>query len=148
MEHHHCTKHFSFALINEIIIGMFPFQSGPPANSLLCIGVCYGVCFLLSGSHLAAMFTSWGSTIGVCDTATVWSILLAGIYASSWWSLAHVRSVPSGCFCHCFELGGFMLLIQLFPSCLNRGVYSFAGSAESPDPSAFPTWWGGVFFSR
>ena len=28
------------------------------------------------------------------------------------------------------------------------GVYSLGGFIESPDPSAFPTWWGGVFFSR
>ena len=27
-------------------------------------------------------------------------------------------------------------------------VYSLGGSIESPDPSTFPTWWGGVFFSR
>ena len=28
------------------------------------------------------------------------------------------------------------------------GVYSLGGSIESPNPSTFPTCWGGVFFSR
>ena len=34
------------------------------------------------------------------------------------------------------------------PSYLYGEAYSFRGLAESPDPSAFPAWWGGVFFSR
>ena len=33
--------------------------------------VSYGVCFLFSGSHVAAMFTNVGSIIGVCSTTTL-----------------------------------------------------------------------------
>ena len=44
--------------------------------------VYYGVCFLLSGSHVAPMFTNENSTIGVYNTATLQSIPLAGICPS------------------------------------------------------------------
>ena len=44
------------------------------SHQLLChmFCVCYGVCFLLSGSHVTAMLTYGASTIGVCDTSTLW----------------------------------------------------------------------------
>ena len=32
---------------------------------MLYVGVCYGVCFLLSGSHVAAMLTNGSLTFGV-----------------------------------------------------------------------------------
>ena len=38
---------------------------------MLYVGACYGVYFLISGSHVAAMFTDWGSTIGVCNARTL-----------------------------------------------------------------------------
>ena len=46
--------------------------------------------------------------------------------------------------------GGLLLLNQLFP---NHPIYMVGHTAlglgrESPDSSAFPTWWGGVCFSR
>ena len=36
----------------------------------------------------------------------------------------------------------------LQPFILYGGAYSFGGLVESPNPSIFPAWWGGVFFSR
>ena len=51
-----------------------------PSIHYVC--VCYSVCFLLSGSHVAAMFTNGGSTIEVCIITTLWSITLEGICAS------------------------------------------------------------------
>ena len=46
--------------------GKFLFQSWASYWFLMsCAGVCYGTCFLLSGSHIAAMFTNGGSTTGV-----------------------------------------------------------------------------------
>ena len=46
--------------------------------------------------------------------------------------------------------GSLMLLSLLFPC---HPIYMVGHTAlgvgrESPDPSAFPTWWGGIFFSR
>ena len=40
------------------------------------------VWFLISGLHMAAMFTNGSSPTGVWNTTTLWSIPLAGIYAS------------------------------------------------------------------
>ena len=77
---------------------------------------CYNVCILLLGSHMTAVFTSWGSTNEVCNTPTLWSLPLAGMCTSWWWSVAHTRSALSGCITHCFEWGNFLLLIQLYPS--------------------------------
>ena len=37
-------------------------------------GVCSGVCFLLSGAMLDAIFPSGGSTIGICTIANLWSL--------------------------------------------------------------------------
>ena len=61
------------------------------------IGGCYGVYLLLSDSNGVAMFTSWGSTIWVCTTITLWSIPIASICATDaglwptpgvhWWLL-------------------------------------------------------------
>ena len=42
-------------------------------------GVHSGVCFLLSGAKLDAVFTYGGSTIRVCTIATLWSSPMAGI---------------------------------------------------------------------
>ena len=68
--------------------GKFLFQSWVSKWFLYHVfGVCYGVCLLLSGSHVAAMFIYRGSTIGFCTTTTLWSLPLAGICASWWWSV-------------------------------------------------------------
>ena len=53
-----------------------------PSIPMSYVGICHGVCFLLSGSDVAAMFTYGCSTIGVCNTATLQSLPLTGIYAS------------------------------------------------------------------
>ena len=79
-------------------IGKYLFQSWASHCFLMsCVGFCYGVCFLLSGSHVTAVFTNWGSTIGVCDTSTLWSLPLLGICASLWWSVVHTKSALIGC---------------------------------------------------
>ena len=70
---------------------------------MLYVSACHGVFFLLLGFHLAAILTNGSSTPGVCNTTTLWSIPFAGIWASWWWSVAHVRSAPSGCSLHCFK---------------------------------------------
>ena len=81
----------------------FSFRVQSSTNSLFDVLVSYVVCFVLSGSHVTAMFTNGGSTIGVCDTAILQRIPLAGICASRWWSVAHASSVLSGCSSHCFD---------------------------------------------
>ena len=49
------------------------------------------------------LFTSGGSAIGVCTTATPWSLSVAGICATWWWSLAYTRYAQSGCSLHYIE---------------------------------------------
>ena len=51
---------------------IFSYSFVPPTDILMsCLSVCYGVHFLLSGSHVAAMFINGGLTNGVCDTTTL-----------------------------------------------------------------------------
>ena len=50
----------------------FLFQSWASHQFImLYVGTCYGVCFLLSGSHVAVMFTNGDSTVGVCNATTL-----------------------------------------------------------------------------
>ena len=56
---------------------------------IICLVSILVSAFLLSGAKLDAVFTFMGSTIGVCTTATLWSLPMAGICATWWWSLVH-----------------------------------------------------------
>ena len=93
----------------------FLFQSQPPTDSLW-LGACYNVCFLPSDSNVTAVLTYGALTARVCNATILWSISMVSIYASLWWSLAHTRSVLSGCSFHYFKWGELMPLIQLSPS--------------------------------
>ena len=66
-------------------------------------GVCSSVCILISGAMLNAIFTYWGSTFGVCTITTLWTLSIAGICATWWWSLAHIRYAQNGYSIHYFE---------------------------------------------
>ena len=94
-----------------------------------CVGVCYGVCFLLLGCHIAAVFIYGSSTVGICNTTTLLSLPLVSIYASRCWSVAHTRnalrtideadrmpsSVTSG-FLHSVSTVSYTCIPQLAPS--------------------------------
>ena len=94
-----------------------------------------------------AIFTNGNSTIGVCTTPTLRNIPLAGICTSWCLYVAHTRDAVSSCSLHCFEWGeshaAQSAVLHPFNHC--GGTYSSGGSAESPNPPAFPTWWGGIF---
>ena len=61
----------------------FSFRVEPPTILYFYMfGVCSGVCFLLLGAMLNAMFTYRGSAIGVCTIETLWSIPVTGICAT------------------------------------------------------------------
>ena len=47
-------------------------------HQFLYFGVCYCVCFLLSGSECGCHIHNVGLTVGVCTTATHWSIPMVG----------------------------------------------------------------------
>ena len=60
-------------------VGFF-FRVEPPNHFVYnMFGVCSGVCFLLSGVMLDAIFTTGSSTTGVCTIATPWSLPMAGM---------------------------------------------------------------------
>ena len=59
-------------------VGFF-FRVEPP---IICILYMFGVCFLLLGAKLDAVFTYGGSTFGVCTLVTLWSLPMAGICAT------------------------------------------------------------------
>ena len=82
----------------------FSFRVEPPSVIYFYVfAVCSGVCFLLSGVMLDAIFTYGGSTIGVYTIATLLSLPMADICATWQWPLAHTRYTQSGCSLHCFE---------------------------------------------
>ena len=60
-------------------VGFFSELGLPSFCILYRFGVCFGVCFLLLGAELHAIFTYGGSTIRVCTLATLWSLPMAGI---------------------------------------------------------------------
>ena len=88
----------------------FLFQSWASHHLYLIymFGVCSGVCFLLLGAKLDAIFTYGGSTFGVCTLATLWSLPMAGICATWWWPSVHTWYALSGCsLCYLGEGGAF-----------------------------------------
>ena len=63
-------------------VGFF-FRVEPPIICILYMfGACSGVCFLLLGAELDAVFTYGGSTFRVCTFATLWSLPMEGICAT------------------------------------------------------------------
>ena len=88
-------------------VGFF-FRVKSPTVLYIKSGVCSGVCFLLSGAMMDAIFTYGGSTIGVCTLATLWSLPMTGICATWWWSSAHMGYAQSGCSLHYLEQGGLL----------------------------------------
>ena len=139
-----CLPNMPWVLLRWV----FSFRIEPHTN-LLCWGVWYSVCFLLSGSPVAAIFTIWDSTTRVCTAATLWSIPLAGICASCGWSMIHTRSAQSGCSFHYFELEEASCYSFSCPPAISSTwwAYRFEHSAESPNPYILPIWQGGVFSS-
>ena len=82
----------------------FSFRVEPSTISYIYMfGVCSGVCFLLSGAMLDAVFTFGSSTIRVCTIATLWSLPMVSICATWQWSLAHTSYAQSSCSLCCFE---------------------------------------------
>ena len=112
---------------------VFFFRAEPPNNSYVFVGVCYCVCFLLSGSHVDVIFTNSTSNHWVCNSTTLQSIPLADKCTSQWWSVVHARSALSGCSSQCFELGELHATPSTVPQPLHQygGAYSCGGSAES-----------------
>ena len=116
-----------------------------PLIYMLCVSVCYGVSFMFSGSHAVAMFTNGGSTVGVCNSVTPWSIHLAGMFLLV---MVHARSALSCCFLHCFEKGELHATLSAAPShFINMGgIHHWGLDRESLDPFAFPILWGQCSF--
>ena len=115
-----------------------------------CLGAFYGVCFLLSGSCVDVMFTNGGSTIGVATLQSFrvypWQAYVSA--GDGLWPLPGVHWVtppPTA-----LSKGELPVTHSVFPifSVHTVGHTALGLSRESPDLSAFPTWWGGVFFSR
>ena len=114
--------------------GRFLFQSWASHSFVYYMfRVCSGVCFLLSGAMLDVIFTPGDSTIGVCTIATPWSLPMAGICATWWWSSGLTRYAQSGCSLHYIESGEPCVTESAVPkpSHLYVGAYSFGCLAES-----------------
>ena len=80
--HLQCLLAYANYAMGSQQVGFF-FRVEPPPFCILCMfGACSGVCFLLLGAELDAIFTYGGSTIRVCTFATLWSLPMAGICAT------------------------------------------------------------------
>ena len=76
---------------------VFSFRVEPP-TSLYVICWCLLWCLLSDFRFLCGCpIYQWGSTIGIFNTTALLSIPVAGICASWWLSLAHIRNALSGC---------------------------------------------------
>ena len=58
----------------------FIFRAELPTDFFIYVGGHNCVCFLFSGSHVDAFFTSGGSTVWVCTTAALGSLSVASIF--------------------------------------------------------------------
>ena len=87
-----------------------------PQITVLHVGACYGVCFLLSGSYVPARFTNRSSAIGYYNTTALQSLPLAGICApgDALWPTPGVHWLTASS--NSLSWGSFMLVIQLFHS--------------------------------
>ena len=76
------------------------FRVELPTSLLVYVGVCSVVCFL---AHVPCWIPY--SSVGAqpFGFAVLWSIPLAGMSASWWWSSANARNVLSGCSIHCLK---------------------------------------------
>ena len=74
-------------------------------HQFLYIGVYCGVCFLLSGLDVAAMFTNWDLTVGFALPQPL-EYTCGGICASCCWTMAHARGTLSSCSLQCFDYWG------------------------------------------
>ena len=92
-------------------------------------GVCSGVCFLLLGAKLDAIFTYGGSTIRVCTLATLWNLPVAGMCNLVMVISPHLVCIEwllpllpwvGGAFCYSFSCAPTIW-----------GAYSLGGSVES-----------------
>ena len=93
----------------------FLFSKFRLQSSFLCR--CMLWCLLSeSGSNVAAMFTNCSPAIEVCTATTLWSIPMAGMCVCWCWSVAHAKSVLSGCSLHHFEWGASCYSVSCCPS--------------------------------
>ena len=130
-------------------VGIFFRVEPPTVLYFYMLGVCSGVCFLLSGAMMGAIFTYAGSTIGICTTATHCSLPMAGICTTWWWSLANsgIHRVAASFIAS--HRGNLLLLNQLSPSHSNYMVGHTALEVWQRDTHSLhlPCIMGGVFFS-
>ena len=118
-----------FQLCYGFSTGRFLFQSwASHCFVYYMFGVHSGVCFLLSGAKLDAIFTYGGSTIRVCTLATLWSLPMAGICATWHWSMLgmHQVAAPSATLGRGKPSATHSAVPQPY-----GGAYSLGGSVES-----------------
>ena len=97
--------------------------------------------------HCVTMLTNGSSAVGVCNAPCLWSIPMVNICASWWSSVAHTRSVLSGCCFHCFEYWGALYYSFSFPQPFSvYGRITAQGTWQRVTQSVcLPPWWGWVF---
>ena len=81
-------------IMSGVILRWVFFQSSL-FHQFTYIGVHYSVWFLISGCHVAAIFTNGDSTPGACTTTVLWSVPKTGICASCYWSMVRVHQVDA-----------------------------------------------------
>ena len=125
----------------------FSFRVKLPTCLCMYISVCSGVCFLFSGYIVDAGLTHEGSSVGVCITVALQSIPITGICVSWWWSKVQTRwLLPL-----LLQVKGSLVLLSKLSSSHSGNLVGHTALGTQkivPNPSAFPSWWRGMFFSR
>ena len=126
---------------------MSPLQVRPSLSQLSLstifdVGICCGICFLLSGSHVTDISTNGSLEIGVCTTRTLWNTSLEQHMCLQVLINTQTSGALSSYFPTVLSGGHLMLLKQLS---LGHSINMVEHTAwelcrKSPDPSAFSTW--------
>ena len=105
--------------------------------------ICSGVCFLLSGTMLDAILSCGGSTVGVCTIGILWCnlpMVIGSHQVCTEWLLP-LLIWAGGASCYSISCSSAIPTIWL-------GIQLWGIGREPSNPSAFPSWWGEVLFSR
>ena len=137
-------------LCHGLSTGRFLFQSwATHCFVYYMFGPCFGVCFLLSGAILDAIFTPGAQPLGFAPLQPL--ELTCGRHMSNLVMVIGPHQVCTVWLLHPLPwVGGAFCSISCSPAIPSIwwDIQLWGLGTESPDPPAFLAWWGGIFFSR
>ena len=128
----------------------FSFRVELPTILFLYVWCLFWCMLLLSGAKLDAVFINGAKPLGFAPLQPFW-IYPRKAYVQpgdGYWPRPGMHRVAAPA--SALSRGSLLLLNQLSSSQSSymAGIHLWGLGRESPDPSTFLAWWGGVFFSR